>query len=920
VKVPDVYSLFLDKNKDYTEIQKVAIPIIKTGKNCLIVAPTGYGKTEAAMLPLIDLASRSEPGGIKVVYITPLRALNRDAVKRLEWLCTHAGLEIGVRHGDTSQAERKRQMLKAPGILITTPETLQSILVNQKLRDSLKGLKAVVVDELHELHHNKRGAQLSVALERLVDVAGEYQRVGISATVGDRKKLSRFLAGKRECAVAEAGSKKLDLHVEVAGKPSKGMQGVMERYGLDDESAARLELVGRHIRESNSTLIFANTRQVVEAVGSRLVYMDKAEGFGGIGVHHSSLDRMQRIELEDDFKKGAVKSIIATSSLELGIDIGSVDSVVQYGSPRQSLRLAQRVGRSGHKVSGVPRGFIIPLNIIDAIESAVLCKRASEGDFESYSAQIGALDVLANQISGIALETGGVDVKTLYRTVTRSFVYEKLSEAEFTKLLEFMTKQHMIGFGGSTVTPGRGTKMYYIGHLSVITDVKKFIVKNVIENRIISTLDERFVANNVDEGSVFITKGLPWKVISIDENVISVEPSMEVEAAVPDWEGEDIPVSYRTAQEFSGAISGGMDELKRYCPDLTWDAIAKFLKAQKDYHTPSRREVVVESFSTYKVIYTWLGTAANEALAKILAKDMGNLLGTGVAIKTTPYAVIAEVGGGRVDVLKCLMRLSGREARTLLEAVIEESEIFRYRFVAVLKLFGLVEREALVSRSMARRLIKVMDGTPIKDEVRRELMNNHFDVESLSSFMESLADGKISVREVVLDGASPLTKALVNYSHSAKELVLPLTPNNELVESFSRFLLSKSSKFICTYCGFVFSRKISELRATDKIICESCGSPMISVYDDSYREAIAKKLSGKKISRSEHNAISEAVKIAGLISAYGQRGAMALSVYGIGPKSAAKALMMHKSEERDFFIDLIEAQKTFIRTKKYWSV
>lgn len=918
--MPDVYSLFLGKNNDYTEIQKVAIPIIKEGKSCLVVAPTGYGKTEAAMLPLIDAASSSDRIGIKVLYITPLRALNRDAIKRLEWLCSHAGIEIGVRHGDTPQAERKRQMLKAPNILITTPETLQSVLVNPKLRDALKGLKAVVVDEIHELHHNKRGAQLSIAMERLVDLAGEYQRVGISATVGDRRKLSRFLVGKRECAIAEAGSKRLDLLVEGAEKPSKEMQPMMERFGLDEESAARLELVGRHIKESNSTLIFANTRQVVEAVGSRLLYMNKSWDFGGIGVHHSSLDRLQRIELEDDFKNGTVKSIIATSSLELGIDIGSVDAVVQYGSPRQSLRLAQRVGRSGHKVSGVPRGFIIPLNIIDAIESAVLCKRASEGDFESYSAQIGALDVLANQVSGIALETGGVDVKTLYRTITRSFVYEKLSEEEFTGLLEFMTKQHMIGFGGSTVTPGRGTKMYYIGHLSVITDAKKFIVKNVIENRIISTLDERFVANNVDEGSIFITKGLPWKVISIDENIISVEPSMEVEAAVPDWEGEDIPVSHKTAQEFSGALSGEVDSIKKYCSARTWEAVTGFLKAQANYHTPSRNEVVIESFSTYKVIYTWLGTAANDALAKILAKDMGNLLGIPVAIKTTPYAIVAEVGGGRIDVTKCLMRLSRAKAKTLLVSVIEESEIFRYRFVAVAKLFGLIEREALVSRSMARRLIKVLDGTPIKEEVKRELMNNHFDVENLSSFVEALAAGKISVREVSLEGASPLTKALVNYSHSAKELVLPLTPNNELVESFSRFLLSKSSKFICTYCGLVFSRKISELKASDKIICGSCGSPMVSIYDDSYREAISKKLAGKKILRSEQNAINEAVKIAGLISAYGQRGAMALSVYGVGPKSAARALMMHKSEQRDFFIDLIEAQKTFIRTKKYWSV
>jgi ATP-dependent Lhr-like helicase len=304
----------------------------------------------------------------------------------------------------------------------------------------------------------------------------------------------------------------------------------------------------------------------------------------------------------------------------------------------------------------------------------------------------------------------------------------------------------------------------------------------------------------------------------------------------------------------------------------------------------------------------------------MLVKEIGSAAGIGIAAKTTPYAIVTEIGGSNVDIAKAIMKLSRTRMLPALEAAIVDSEIFRYRFVAVAKLFGLIDREALVSRSMARRLMKVLDGSPITEEVKRELMNNHFDLESLSSFMEALAGSRISIREVKLESASPLTRALVEYSHSAKELVLPLTPNNELVESFSRFLLSKSSKFICTYCGFVFSRKISELRESHELRCGSCGSPMVSVYDDAYREAIAKKIAGKRLSRAEQATVAEAVKIAGLISAYGGRGAMALSVYGIGPKSAARALMMHKHEEREFFIDLIEAQKTFIRTKKYWSV
>ena len=241
----DVYSLFLEKNKEYTDIQKIAIPIIKGGQNCLVVAPTGHGKTEAVMLPLIDLAAKSGGPGIRILYITPLRALNRDAMKRLEWLCSHAGIEIGVRHGDTPHSERQRQITNAPGVMITTPETLQSILVNNSLRNSLMGLRAVVIDEIHELYHSKRGAQLSAALERLFNLTGEYQRIGISATVGNREMLSKFLSGVgRDCKIAEAGSKRLKSVVELPGKPSEKMSGMMETFGLDDRAAARLRTCG----------------------------------------------------------------------------------------------------------------------------------------------------------------------------------------------------------------------------------------------------------------------------------------------------------------------------------------------------------------------------------------------------------------------------------------------------------------------------------------------------------------------------------------------------------------------------------------------------------------------------------------------------------------------------------------------------
>jgi ATP-dependent Lhr-like helicase len=373
VKMAGTYEFFLKRYKSFTDIQKLAMPIIEKGENCLIVAPTGSGKTEAAVLPLIDSISGMEKSPIRILYITPLRALNRDMLLRLEELCTNAGIKIGVRHGDTTQSERGKQARSAPDLLITTPETLQSILPTKLIGPHLKNLKAVIIDEVHEFYYNKRGAQLSIALERLEELAPGFQRIGISATIGDVETVRKFICNKRECRVAKVeGLKEMELAVEQPLKAHRDLPEIEEKFGLDDHALARLERISDLVSKSSSSLIFANTRQIVESLGSRLLYLDKVRSFGGIGVHHSSLDKEERIRLEKEFKNGQIKSIIATSSLELGIDIGSVDLVIQYGSPRQALRLAQRIGRSGHTHRGVSKGVVISANSVETLETGSL--------------------------------------------------------------------------------------------------------------------------------------------------------------------------------------------------------------------------------------------------------------------------------------------------------------------------------------------------------------------------------------------------------------------------------------------------------------------------------------------------------------------------------------------------------------------
>lgn len=901
----NVYDAFLGRYGTYTEIQSIAIPIIKSGENCIITAPTGAGKTEAAVLPLIEKAGYSGREGIQIIYITPLRALNRDMVARLEWLCGIAGITIGVRHSDTTKKEKAQQMRHAPVLMVTTPETLQSMLPARSFRSALKNVRAVVVDEVHELYYNKRGTQLSVGLERLEELAPGFQRIGLSATISDLDIAKKFLCNGRECKTAEAGySKKIELSIDVPSTYDKALEPMIDEFGLDKKALARLSTIATYIRNSKSTLIFANTRQVVEAVGSRLIYINSIKPFGGIGVHHGSLDKDERIRMEQDFKSGKLKALIATSSLELGIDIGSIDLVIQYGSPKQVLRLTQRVGRSGHTRSGISKGVILPISDIDALESYAIVKNASEKNFERMTPNINAFDVLANQICGIALDKVQTDFNNILDIIKRSFAYKDIDEGSLRELLEFMGRQRMVGFDGTHVTSGKRTRMYYYEHLSVIPDTKKFMVKNIIDNRIISYLDEKFVASDIDEGSVFITKGLPWKVVSIDESIISVEPSTDTEAAVPDWSGEDIPVSKHIVQDAFAMLTE--HKMKR-------DALA----TQGDFFIPNQYTLFIEELGSACALYTGLGTQANEALSRLVSYIINTRFNKEAVSRPSPYMVVIEASVD--DVISALKNIELRGIRDMIEEVLRGSELFRYRFIIVAKLFGIIEKDAALSKSIANRIIKVLSDTPVYKETMRELIENYFDIKTLEEFIQALKASKIKITVVRKNKMSPLTDSIVNSTYYTRELVAPLMSSDAVISSFTDSILSKDMKFICTYCGFTFTRKLSEIK-DNNIKCPSCGSPMVAPYRENFAAVMEKKLNRKKLNGSDAKVLSEMLSYADLLSSYGGRAAVALSVYGVGLKTASRVLMMLKHEEKSFFLDLIDAQKNFIRTKKYWSV
>ena len=256
----------------------------------------------------------------------------------------------------------------------------------------------------------------------------------------------------------------------------------------------------------------------------------------------------------------------------------------------------------------------------------------------------------------------------------------------------------------------------------------------------------------------------------------------------------------------------------------------------------------------------------------------------------------------------------------MVREAVAESELFRYKFIVVAKLFGMIDREAAVSKSMARRLMKVLEGSPVHDEAAREIMENLFDTDAAMSYLERIKSGRIRLREVEAAKLSPISRAILNAAHYTRELITPLTPNAELVESFASHILKKEIRLICTYCGLSFSRRLTEIKGENKLLCPNCGSPLISVDGEGYKEVVERRKSGKRLSPKERQVMEEMMRYASLMDSYGGRAAIALSVYGVGARTAARTLMMFRHDEREFFIDLLEAQKTFIRTKKYWAV
>lgn len=910
------------------EIQKLSIPLIASGANCLMIAPTGFGKTEAALLPIFEkLMGGGE--GIRVLYITPLRALNRDLLERVKWWCGKLNITAAVRHGDTSQSERHRQSKLPPQLLLTTPETLQSILSAKKLGYALRNVEFVIVDEVHELYNDKRGAQLAIGLERLFERRDgkEFQRIGLSATIGNPEKVAKFLFGERSYKIAQVSiNREISLKVE-SPLPVESDFELSNKLFLEPEAVARLRFLNELIETHRATLAFVNTRQVAETLTSRLIALRRAQSKTElIGIHHGSLSKEVRKSTEQKFKEKKIKGLLATSSLELGIDIGAIDLVVQYMSPRQVSRLIQRVGRSGHTTERVPKGVVIASNFDDICEAMAIVKMVKESKIESFEMERNALDVVAHQLAGMALDYGAIDLEKAREIITRAYPFKNLSKEDIAAVAKQMHSQGNVWFYEGVIKKNSRTLLYYYGNLSTIPSERKFFVKNIINNSNVSTLDENFVANYVEPGSVFITKGVPWKVVDVSEKEVLAEPSQDISAAIPDWIGEEIPVSFDVAQRVGelrrkiAAETNPENIEKEY--NSSHEAVEKarvIITEQSKLFLPDEKNIAVEIYNNLLIIHVCGGSLANEALSHYISSRITSDIRESVRVKVDPYRIIIQLPSIDLKLIKkVLTEIKIDEVDSLINRSIVKSNIFRYKFIHVAKAFGLIERDANYKEVRIYKIIEKLINTPIYSETLREVRENYLDVERCKLILNKIKSEEIKLHYLTLDRLSPFAKEELS-ALRASELIAPIEPSSKILEAFKTQILEKNTKLFCTYCNKITYKKIREI---GKINCPYCGSSLVASLDRNDRESekiFKKRRQGKRLSDKEKRHFLEIMKSASLADAYGKKAAIALSVYGVGPETATRVLQRLHKDENSFFVDLLEAQKQFIRTRRFWA-
>jgi len=929
-----------------SEPQEKTIPKILEGKNVLLISPTATGKTEAAVLPVLNMliTSGERPPGIKILYITPLRALNRDMLERLQWWCNNLDVKLAARHGDTETIERTRQSRSPPDMLITTPETLQAIIPGWVLSQHLQQVRWVIVDEVHEMADSKRGSQMALALERLRWITGkEFQLIGLSATIGSPEKVAQFLVGNGRTVeiVRVPVARQMKLKI-LFPQPKPEDVELASTLFTHPEVAARLRIIRQYIERQKSVLLFTNTRAISEVLASRFKVWDI--NFP-VSIHHGSLAKPSRIAAEKGLKEGALKGLIATSSLELGIDVGRIDLVIQYMSPRQVTRLIQRVGRSGHRLGRIANGIIITMDSDDTLEAMVIARMAYKEQLEPVDIPYKPYDALAHQIIGLLMKKKRWYFYEIYDMFKNAYPYADLTTEDIKKVLTYMHTRFprlaWVSFEDQLAIKPRQTKAlyeYYFENLSMIPDEKQYLVIDESSDAAVGVLDEAFIAEYGKPGVKFIIRGSPWKISNVYGDKIYVRSIDDPTGAIPSWIGEEIPVPFEVAQEVA-AIRGLVEQkirrgtkpeeiatqlAKKYPADV--DAVSRALTetiehVQRGVLVPTDKRMVIEDWEEFVIIHANFGSLANRALAQLLGHVLSDRAGTSVAVQHDPYRIfIQTVGTANADAIiglfDDLKKMSNETIQEQLTTATVKTGLFKRRMIHVARRFGAIKKWVDFGTVSLRSLVKSFEGSVIYEEALKEVFTKDLDLQRLLQILGDIQTNKIEVLKLETAGnITPVARVGIERVSMKTDLIPSERMKLILVESAKARLLNEVRTFVCTQ-NWDFTEMIRLNDLPDKPTCPKCGSTALGMFsreEEQIRSLADKK--GEKLTKSEQKWLEQARETAELINRYGKSAAVALAGRRVRTSDALQVLRKEHVLSDRLFELVIEAERDALKRR-----
>src|SRR5262245_4516877 len=797
-----------------TPPQQLGWPAIAAGWHVLIQAPTGSGKTLTAFLSAIDRLNERPGAGLRLLYVSPLKALNYDIERNLRGPL--AGLEselrVAVRTGDTPAKERREMLKHPPDILITTPESL-FLLLTSAAREVLRGIETLILDEVHAVAGTKRGAHMAVSVERLERLTERpFQRIGLSATQRPLEEIGRFVSGGRRIELVDAGTRKeLDLEVVIPVEDLRelGSTGVLSHPAPADGQEmdigtergvqsiwpsiypALLRLVEGH----RSTIVFVNNRRLAERLALRLNELAEREI---ARAHHGSLAREQRLLVEEDLKAGRIPCLVATSSLELGIDMGAVDLVVQVESPKSVARGLQRVGRAGHGLHAVSQGPIFPKFPAALLESAVVARAMRAGEIEETRIPRNPLDVLAQHVVAIAADEE-IEVAELHELVRSAYPFAELSRAQLENVLDMLAGRYpsdefaelrprIVWDRTGGVIRGRdGVRRLAVTNAGTIPDRGLFGVFLVDGGGRVGELDEEMVYE-ARAGQTFLLGASTWRIEEITRDRVLVSPAPGVPGLVPFWKGEGVGRPFELGEKIGAAARelsalGDDAAVARLREEFLLEESAAsnlvtFLRDQGDATgaVPSDRTIVVERFrdeiGDWRVcILTPFGGRVHAPWAMAIAARIRASLGLHVQSIWSDDGIALHFPDADSPPSLADMQIEPGEVEDLVVGELGDTALFGARFRENAARALLIPRRRPDRRTplwqqrlKAQSLLQVArryGSFPVVLETYRECLQDVFDLPALRTLLTGIHTRRLDVVEVETGTASPFSSSLL---------------------------------------------------------------------------------------------------------------------------------------------------------------